>query len=577
MLPPTRMLTTKKRAAGTDVLSWIACALLLFAGCTPAGPRALFKGERLMREGDYAAAAVKFEEATRLLPNEPQAWNHLGLAYHGAGRVEDAARAYQRALSLDRNLAVARYNLGCLYLETTNLPAAIGELTTFTSLQPNAESGWVKLGTAQLQAHQADAAERSFGQALRLEPRSVEAMNGLGLLEMQRRRYPEASRYFNSALRVQPAFAPALLNAAVVAQQNLNDRFAALQRYRQFLALKPRPAGWQAVEKAANDLEAELRPPPPVAEEPRTSTPPPKPGEKPSESLAQAPKRDARGVVRPPAASAPAASTASNRSAAPVVKTSPPEPRTEPVTSPRPRSPASDVAKVESSRPTRSAAPAGGPPPEGRKIAIDPEPTVESRPIEPATAPPPATGVTSPIPTGPILAQPSIPRYRYRNLPLPKLGDRDEADRQLAEGLSLQENYKLKEAIERYRAAIQADPSCFDAYYNLGVASFAGGDLTQTLDAYERAVAIDPTSMKARFNFAIALERAGYPRDAANELEKVLDANPTQTRAHFTLGHLYADKLHELAKARACYLRVLELDPQHPQATAIRYWLETHP
>ncbi len=29
----------------------------------------------------------------------------------------------------------------------------------------------------------------------------------------------------------------------------------------------------------------------------------------------------------------------------------------------------------------------------------------------------------------------------------------------MAEGLSLQENYKLKEATERYRIAIQADPS----------------------------------------------------------------------------------------------------------------------
>jgi tetratricopeptide (TPR) repeat protein len=174
-------------------------------------------------------------------------------------------------------------------------------------------------------------------------------------------------------------------------------------------------------------------------------------------------------------------------------------------------------------------------------------------------------------------ALPSIPRYRYRNPPLPKPGDRDEAERQLAEGLSLQENYRLKEAIERYRAAIKADASSFDAQYNLGVASFAAGDLAQTLQAYELALAIEPTSMKARFNFAIALDKAGYPRDAANELERLLDANPTQTRAYFNLAHLYADRLREIAKARACYLRVLELDPQHPQATGIRYWLEANP
>ncbi len=136
------MLTTKKRDAGSIVLCLAAAGLLPLAGCTPAGPRALLKGERLMRAGNYAAAVAKLEEATQLLPNQPPAWNHLGLAYHGAGRPEEAIRAYQRALALDRNLAAARYNLGCVYLEATNLPAAIGELTTFTSLQPNTGLGW---------------------------------------------------------------------------------------------------------------------------------------------------------------------------------------------------------------------------------------------------------------------------------------------------------------------------------------------------------------------------------------------------------------------------------------------------
>ena len=31
------------------------------------------------------------------------------------------------------------------------------------------------------------------------------------------------------------------------------------------------------------------------------------------------------------------------------------------------------------------------------------------------------------------------------------------------------------------------------------------------------------------------------------------------------------------ARAREHYLRLLELDPQHPQATAVRYWLEANP
>jgi len=566
MLTPRRMLTTKKRNAGSIVLCLAATGLLLLAGCTPAGPRALLKGERLMREGNYAAAVAKLEEATQLLPNQPQAWNHLGLAYHGAGRPEEAIRAYQRAFALDRNLAAARYNLGCVYLEATNLPAAIGELTTFTSLQPNTGSGWEKLGTAQWQAHQPDAAERSFGQMLRLDGKSLEALNGLGLVEMQRRRYSEAYRYFNSALRVQPGFGPALLNAAVVAQQNLNDRFTALQRYRQYLALKPQPANWEIVEKVANELEAELRPPPRPPEGPRSLASAVKPAE-------AATRPDGRGAARPAGATPQGASPTPGRTGA---KPSSGDPKPEPPAPARPRSSPGDTAKAESTPPPREVTPS--PRPEAKKSPIETGSVVESRPVAPVNAAPPPAPAVAPDPQpGAAVVQPSVPRYRYRNPSAPKAGDRVEAERQMAEGLSLQENYKLKEATERYRTAIQADPSCFDAHYNLGVASFAASDLPQTLDAYELALAIEPASMKARFNFAIALDQAGYPRDAANELEKLLDANPTQARAHFNLGHLYADKLRERAKARACYLRVLELDPQHPQATAIRYWLEANP
>ena len=131
--------------------------------------------------------------------------------------------------------------------------------------------------------------------------------------------------------------------------------------------------------------------------------------------------------------------------------------------------------------------------------------------------------------------------------------------------------------IEAYRQAAKIDPSFFDAHYNLGVAAYEAGDMPQCLSAYEYALAINSVSVKARFNFAVALQKANYPRDAARELEKLLADNPAEARAQFTLANLCAQQLGEPAKAREHYLRLLELEPQHPQATAIRYWLEANP
>src|SRR5687768_2241544 len=123
MLPPTLMLTNKN-AAGLRLFRKVRMgsvllfvALIFGAGCQPAGPKALLLGEKYIQQGDYEKALRHLNRASVLIPEQPQVWNHLGLAYHGLKQPVKAADAYQRALRIDRNQAAPRYNLGVLYLE----------------------------------------------------------------------------------------------------------------------------------------------------------------------------------------------------------------------------------------------------------------------------------------------------------------------------------------------------------------------------------------------------------------------------------------------------------------------------
>jgi tetratricopeptide (TPR) repeat protein len=152
-------------------------------------------------------------------------------------------------------------------------------------------------------------------------------------------------------------------------------------------------------------------------------------------------------------------------------------------------------------------------------------------------------------------------------------GDRLAAERLVAEGVRMHDRNRLAQAIDLYHQATRIDATCFDAHYNLGVAAYEDGDFTTALSAYEAALALEPNSLKAGFNFAVALERAGYPRDAANEFEKLLARHPAEARIHLRLGNLYAGPLRNLVRARQHYLRLLELDSRHPQASAIRFGL----
>ena len=519
MLTRRTMLTIKKRVRETGIT--LLAALGLLAGCTPPGPRALLEGKRLIEHGDYAEAAEKLRTATSLLATNAQAWNYLGLAYHHLGERDEAAKAYTRALALNHDLSEVHYNLGCLWLEQNKLDAARMEFTTYTLRRGNSAPGFLKLATVQARARDFPAAEKSFNDALRLSPQNVEALNGLGLVRVQQRRSAEAQQCFAAALKQQPDYRPALLNAAIVAHQYLHDLPAALQKYREYLALKPPPANADALLAIIRQIEQELNAPPrPVA------------------------------VAKP----------------APQVVTNAPPPK--PVPTNVTRALASPKAESPAPQPKPAAAPAPvpGPAPAPQIVTLAPEPLLKlPQPVAPKPAP-----VERP-PAG------TFSRYNYRNPAPPQPGNRPEAERLFAQALEAQKARKWTEAMQSYRAATQLDPSFFEAQYNLALAATEAGSSATALTGYEGALAIQPNSADARYNFALVLKQANCVPDAASELERLLTFHPNEARAHLALANIYAQQLRQPVKARPHYLKFLELEPRSPQANTIRYWLQANP
>jgi tetratricopeptide (TPR) repeat protein len=552
MLPTLPMLAKKNR------VRWGIFLFLLFAvfvtGCTPPGPRALLKGKKLLERGDYDAAVEELKTATTLLPASAPAWNYLGVACQRAGQPTNAAAAYQRALTLDRDLVEAHYNLGSLWLEQDKPDAAITEFTAYTLQRHNEPEGWLKLGSAQLHASDFSAAEKSFSTALSLSTNNPEALNGLGLARVERGRPREAAKFFDAAVQAHPDYAPALLNLATLAHESLHDNKLALQNYRAYLALTPRPANWDAVNELANNLEQPAK-------------------------LAAA---------TPPAVTEPKP-LANTRTSAPT-KTSPVVPRTA-SNPPPPRLASSVPTQVINVQPEPEIVTTPG------KIVVAAEPPVTSQ-TEPATGRPSANyyhnGIT-PLPSKgsaassdsplaksippPLIqpAAPTFPRYLYQSPRKPAAGDRGAASGAFTKAHQFEQRTRWADALEWYRRAAAADPDWFEAQFNCGVLSYRLRDFTASISAYEMALAIQPESVDARFNFALALKAAGYAQDAVNELKKVVAANPNEVRAQLALGNLYAQQMRDPAQARQHYLKVLALDPHNAQASDIRFWLSANP
>ncbi len=596
------------------VATAVLALLVLLSGCTPPGPRALLEGKRLIDEAKFPQAVEKLKVATSLLATNALAWSYLGLACQYSGDAVEAERAYLRALKLNPDLTETHYNLGCLWLSQKKAEAATGELITYTLRRGNAPEGFVKLGIAQLRNGEWGAAEKSLNTALRMNRQNPETWNALGLVRASRNHPAEAAQCFSNALKEQPGYGPALLNLAVVSQQALKDRQGALQRYREYLALKPPPPHLEAVSALALQLERELNPPPrPVLTNvvPGTNASVPKlmptntgavklaPTNTPRTAAATLPESKPAPSTPPPKLS-PTAAVA--RPAGPVEEVrlaeepklmaarDAPLPERSPPVSASPTPTAALSPAVTSSTPALTT---GEPKQEKRGLLqrINPLNLFRSGPKDPANAAPSElkSGQSAPeavatITSGNVsgvepgtVAKPPSGRYAYLALPKPVPGQRSQAEPVFAEAAQAQKANRLREAVQGYERATQIDPAFYEAYYNLGLAQTESGNLSAALRAYENALAVRPDSLDARYNFALALKRAEYWQDAADELEKLSTAFPNEARVHLALGNLYCQQLNQPARARQQYLKVLELAPHDPQSDKIRYWLAANP
>ncbi len=573
MLPPPRMADKKNR-------NWQAIAVFLalmgvMTGCKPAGPRALLNGKRFIEEGRYEEAVESLNTATSILKTNAQAWNYLGLAYQYAGKPSNAVPAYEQALRIDHDLTEAHFNLGCLWLDENKLDAAKVEFSAVTLRRATSVDGWLKLGQTKLRMRDIAGAEGSFNEVLKLSPQNPEALNGLGMAALQRNRPRDAAQFFNNALKAKPDYAPAVLNLAVVDQAYLNDRPGAIQRYHEYLALNPPRQNADAVNAALRGLElpasATNRPVTNVVAQPRMETP------KPTNVVAVAASPSKPEPAKPIVESHPAPAPPVERpmtNPPPVTRvTMTPTTATPPMvtnTVPPKRNLFERINPLNVFRAREERGTTVTPlPPEKNMGTVTPLPPVTNSPTPVVHAATPKPEITSP-------AAASFARYKYHSLK-PKAGNRAAAEQPFANGLQAQNAGQYAEATRDYLQAAQADPTYFGAQYNLGWAAASAGNLGQSLLAYEYCLVLKPDSADARYNFALVLKRSNYAVDAVEELEKIVADNPQDARAHLAAGNLYAEQLHDPVRARAHYSKVLELDPNNSQATAIRFWMYSNP
>ena len=172
-------------------------------------------GRELLDNGLESAAVTAFERAAQANPGASTLYR-LGTLLAKSGETARARAAFERALTLQPDLAEANNDLGALLAQGGDLDAAIGRFRAALASTPDYPDALNNLGYALLLTGRDGEARALYERALALQPDFPEALNNLGLLFGRAGEMDRAERLFRDALDRRPDYGEAANNLALV-------------------------------------------------------------------------------------------------------------------------------------------------------------------------------------------------------------------------------------------------------------------------------------------------------------------------------------------------------------------------
>jgi tetratricopeptide (TPR) repeat protein len=141
-------------------------------------------------------------------------------------------------------------------------------------------------------------------------------------------------------------------------------------------------------------------------------------------------------------------------------------------------------------------------------------------------------------------------------------------DKLMEDAQRLVSDQQYEEAISYYKEVIKSDPTCTDAYMNIGICYDHLGDYSSANDFYDMALEIYPLYPKAWSNKAITYQHMGDIGDALICFDKAIDLDKNYSLAYYNKGVLYTD-IGDYRLALECFTKTLEIDPKNENAKSI--------
>lgn len=181
------------------------------------------QGVHFVEIGFYDQALGEIQKVLELQPESSEAFCFLGDVYQYKEMFNEAADAYQRALSLNgskQTRGIANWCLGIIYNKQGKFLEAEKYGKEAVSLMPEAAWAHYRLGDIYTQRGKLDEAIGAYQKAMQLNPELAEAYRGLGRTALMQDEPETAIQYFRGAILRNPYEKSAYYNLAKAYQRS---------------------------------------------------------------------------------------------------------------------------------------------------------------------------------------------------------------------------------------------------------------------------------------------------------------------------------------------------------------------
>ena len=204
---------------------------------TAGAPEAKAKAKAALARGDRYAAAQSAQRATETSPQDPEAWNLLGLALE-ASEPPAARAAWERAIALAPGEAEAHFRIGDFERRLGRHEAAVAAYRAALATGSGHPVLLNNLGLSLRASGRLDEAARCFGQALEAAPDLAQAHANLGDILRERHRFAAAIPHYTRALELEPGVPRLWINLGVC-RHRAGAFAAAREAFERALAIQP--------------------------------------------------------------------------------------------------------------------------------------------------------------------------------------------------------------------------------------------------------------------------------------------------------------------------------------------------